>query len=217
MGLREELQKSQAELFESSGARIATTTPDESPDISELRRTADPGFDDGKLRLHVGGRIRRAGWKILDISQRPEVDFVGDCCDLSRFADESVSIIYASHVLEHLRYRDELPTALSEFRRVLVQGGQLLVSVPDFERLCRLFLNPSLDLRARCLVMRAVFGAQDDMHDEHKVGLWQEFLVTLLHESGFSNVRRVKLFGIFPDASALVFRDRFVNLNLVAT
>jgi hypothetical protein len=114
MGLGEELQWSQTELFERSGAHSVMKPPNESPEIAALRQSVDPGFEDGKLRLHIGGRIKRAGWKILDVSQRPEVDFIGDCCDLSRFATASVSTIYASHVLEHLRYRDELPVALSE-------------------------------------------------------------------------------------------------------
>ena len=216
MGFREELRQSQEELFESSGARSIMKLPNEGPEIAALRRSVDPGFEDEKLRLHIGGKIPRAGWKILDVSQRPEVDFVGDCCDLSRFANGSVSTIYASHVLEHLRYRDELPTALAEFRRVLIPGGQLLVSVPDFKSLCRLFLDPSLDLHARCSIMRAAFGAQDDKHDEHKVGLWDELLIALLRETGFDDVRKVPLFGIFQDASTLVFANRFVSLNLVA-
>jgi len=216
MGIREKLQQSQAELFERSGARSVMSLPNEGPEIAALRQSVDPGFEDGKLRLHVGGRVAREGWKILDVRKRPEVDFVGDCCDLSRFSAGSVWVIYASHVLEHLRYRDELSTALSEFRRVLVPDGQLLVSVPDFRGLCRAFLEPSLDIGARCSIMRAIFGAQDDEHDEHKAGLWDELLVALLHEAGFHDVRKVPLFGIFADASTLMLGNRFFSLNFVA-
>jgi hypothetical protein len=64
--------------------------------------------------------------------------------------------------------------------------------------------------------MRAIFGAQDDKHDEHKVGLWEELLFALLREAGFGDIRRVPLFGMFQDASTLVFRNRLVSLNLVA-
>lgn len=65
--------------------------------------------------------------------------------------------------------------------------------------------------------MRAVFGAQDDNYDEHKAGLWKELLIALLRESGFDDVRKVPNFGIFRDASTLVFANRFVSLNLIAT
>ena len=48
---------------------------------------------------------------------------VGDCRDLSRFEDDSIDEIYASHVLEHLSYRNEIVPALKEWRRVLLPGA----------------------------------------------------------------------------------------------
>ena len=58
--------------------------------------SAPPTAADGLLRLHIGGRTPRAGWKILDVNPGPHVDFVGNCRDLSRFADGSVAEVYAS-------------------------------------------------------------------------------------------------------------------------
>jgi predicted SAM-dependent methyltransferase len=98
----------------------------------------------------------------------------------------------------------------------LAPGSPLLVSVPDFQSLCRMFLNDSFDLETRCLLMRAIFGTQQDEYDEHKVGLWDELLIPLLREAGFADVRRVPIFGIFRDASTLVFRNVYVSLNLIA-
>ena len=54
------------------------------------------------MKLHIGGKIKKDGWKILNIQKNPEVDFIGDLSDLSQFQDESIEEIYASHVLEHL-------------------------------------------------------------------------------------------------------------------
>lgn len=56
------------------------------------------------LKLHIGGKEAHPDWKILDIEERPEVDFVGDAADLSQFEDNSVEAIYASHVLEHFHH-----------------------------------------------------------------------------------------------------------------
>jgi predicted SAM-dependent methyltransferase len=70
------------------------------------------------LKLHIGGTVPHPYWKILDIEQHPEVDFVTDAKDLSMFADNLVDIIYASHVLEHFYYNidNELVNSLMECR-----------------------------------------------------------------------------------------------------
>ncbi len=53
------------------------------------------------LKLHVGGETPKVGWKILNVIAGPNVDFVGNCTDLSQFADNSVAETYISRVLEH--------------------------------------------------------------------------------------------------------------------
>ncbi|HWA37349.1 MAG TPA: tetratricopeptide repeat protein [Burkholderiales bacterium] len=168
------------------------------------------------LRLHVGGKEVRSGWKILNAQPGPGVDYVGDCADLGRFADGSVEEIYASHVLEHLGYQSELPRALKEFHRVLRPGGVARISVPDFERLARLFLDPASTLEDRYVCMRMVFGGQVDQFDYHRVGLSEEFLTQYLLQAGFSRVERVEQFGLFTDASRLGLRGQPISLNVVA-
>jgi predicted O-linked N-acetylglucosamine transferase (SPINDLY family)/predicted SAM-dependent methyltransferase len=171
---------------------------------------------DEPLRLHVGGKEVRPGWKILNAQAGPGVDYVGDCADLGRFADGSVEEIYASHVLEHLGYQSELPRALKEFHRVLRPGGIARISVPDFERLVRLFLDPASTLDERYVCMRMVFGGQVDEFDYHRVGLSEEFLTQYLLHAGFSRVERVERFGLFTDASLLGLRGQPISLNVVA-
>ncbi len=177
---------------------------------------AAPAGSGGVLRLHVGGREKKEGWKILNIQPGLDVDYVGDCTDLSQFADASVDELYASHVIEHLGHQSAVGRALTGFHRVLKPGGRALIAVPDFEALCRLFLDPRANMLDRFQIMRMVFGAQMDEHDFHYVGLSYEFLSQFLFQSGFSRVERVQDFGLFRDASTIKFLDQPISLNVVA-
>jgi predicted SAM-dependent methyltransferase len=59
-------------------------------------------------KLHIGGQTPAPGWEIMDILPGPHVDHLGNAGDLSRFPDNSLDEIYASHTLEHFDYRFEL-------------------------------------------------------------------------------------------------------------
>lgn len=177
----------------------------------------DPGFEDGRLRLHIGGRYPHPGWKILDIQVGPSVDYVGNCRDLSQFGDATVSAIYASHVIEHLSHRDELEQALTEIRRVLAKDGVFLMSVPDLSVLCELFVDQSLSFPERAHVMHIMFGGQLDAHDFHRVGLWREYLGRSLSAAGFRRVDQVPVFGLFQDSSLASVRDRYISLNVIVS
>jgi predicted SAM-dependent methyltransferase len=167
------------------------------------------------LRLHIGGLQAMPGWKILNVQAGPGVDYVGDCTDLRAFADGSVDDIYASHVLEHLGYQEKLPRALAEFHRVLKKGGRARISVPDFEILCRLFLEARQSLPDRILIMRMAFGGQLDPYDFHYVGLSFDILGELLGNAGFSTIERVSEFGVFSDTSSARILGTLVSLNVL--
>jgi predicted SAM-dependent methyltransferase len=168
------------------------------------------------MKLHIGGQTRNSDWKIFNINPGPEVDFTGDCRDLSQFADGSIDTIYASHVLEHIPYQKDLPKTLVEWRRALRPGGTLMVSVPDLEILCRLFLHPKLSAENRFQIMRMMFGGQIDAHDFHYVGLTLEFLGDYLAKAGFDEISRVESFGLFEDTSVLKVGGIPISLNVTA-
>jgi predicted SAM-dependent methyltransferase len=168
------------------------------------------------VRLHIGGKTRQPGWHVLDVLPGPHVDFVGTCVDLGQFADGTVTEIYASHVLEHLGYQNDLLRALREFRRVLVPDGWLRVSVPDLAILCRLFLDAEVQTHERFAVMRMMFGGQTDRADFHHVGLTQEFLGEYLTIAGFVDIARVADLGCFDDTSRTAFKGRLISLNMIA-
>jgi predicted SAM-dependent methyltransferase len=168
------------------------------------------------IKLNIGSRAKADGWKNFDILPGPEVDFVGDCVDLSQFADNSVETIYASHVLEHISYQQDLQAALKEWFRVLEPGGTLMISVPDLEMLCRLYLSPTLQAEHRFQIMQIMFGGQVDEYDFHAVGLSYELLSYYLNTAGFAEIKRVENFGLFLDCSLVQVAGVFISLNVTA-
>ncbi len=168
-------------------------------------------------RLHIGGREKRPGWEILNISPGPNVDHIGDAIDLSQFADGSFTEVYASHVLEHFDYKEALVTALREWRRVLAPGGSIRLSVPDIDILAHLLLQRHrLDVNQRFQIMRMIFGGHVDAHDYHLVGLNQDFLSGFLVAAGFEKPQRVQRHGLFRDTSDMVVAGTPISLNMVA-
>ena len=168
-------------------------------------------------KLHIGGAEARTGWEVLDVRPAPHVDHVGNAQDLTRFADGTFAEIYASHVLEHFDYVEELPRVLAEWHRVLAPGGVLRLSVPDIDILAHLLLQRHvLDVNQRFQVMRMIFGGQTHAHDHHRVGLNQDFMSAYLARAGFVNLQRVRRHGLFADTSETVVLGTPISLNLNA-
>jgi len=167
------------------------------------------------IKLNIGSRIRAEGWKTLDIQAGPGVDYVGDCSALSQFASASIETIYASHVLEHISFR-QIEKVLKEWRRVLQPGGTLMVAVPDMDAICRLYVHPQTTPQDHTNLMMMMFGAQDDLHDFHHVGFNSELIAYYLHRADFEKITRVKEFGLFQDTSLWQFRGAPISLNVTA-
>jgi predicted SAM-dependent methyltransferase len=170
------------------------------------------------IRLHIGGQEYHQDWKIFDALPREEVDYIGNAKDLSQFANDSISAIYTSHVLEHFHYllNDELTSTLKEWHRVLEPGGVLMVSVPNLQVICSLYVDPRTSANARHHLMRMMFGGQIDEYDVHKVGFDQDILGMYLQNAGFYDLQVVSDFGLFDDCSSLLFGGVPISLNMIA-
>lgn len=168
-------------------------------------------------KLHIGGNQPADGWEILNAIPGEDVDHVCNAKDLSRFSDGTFSEVYASHVVEHLDYKDELELALKEWYRVMEPGGKIYVSVPDLDVLAHLILSKEmLTIHDRFFVMRMMFGGHVDEYDYHVVGLNEEFLTVFLKIAGFENILKVDGFGLFNDGSNANFKGVAISLNLTA-
>ncbi|PKL49100.1 MAG: hypothetical protein CVV42_07130 [Candidatus Riflebacteria bacterium HGW-Riflebacteria-2] len=189
-----------------------------SADNAKVKRSAEMHFkhqENSARKLHIGGREVKPGWKILNIQKAEGVDFVGDVKDLSQFSDEMFDLIYASHVLEHVPQFHMVKT-LAGINRILKPGGELMISVPDLEILCKLFLHKELDKTARFHIMRMMFGGQVDQYDFHQVGLTAEILMDYLGAANFKCCRKVDEFGLFNDTSSFKPYGIPISLNVIA-
>ena len=171
------------------------------------------------MKLHIGGMEKKEGWKIFNIQKNDgrekDVDFVGDISDLSQFKDGSIEEIYASHTLEHVNQKNMLKT-LKGIHRTLKDEGKFYVSVPDMDILCKLYLDPKLQLKDKIEVMRMIYGGQIDKFDFHYFGWNMSLLEVVFKEAGFKKFERVKSFSLFNDTSEYNFHGVPVSLNVIA-
>ena len=92
-------------------------------------------------RLEVGpGPHRVKDFETLDIFYSRGIDYVVNICKGTPFENNTFSVIYASHVVEHIPWF-YLDRVFKELFRILRSGGVLEVWVPDGLKICRSLLD----------------------------------------------------------------------------
>lgn len=138
------------------------------------------------MKLHLGcGSKYIPGFTHIDIIKHDHIDYLTSIDDLSIFPDESASIIYNCHVLEHF-HRSKVIRVINEWRRVLKPGGILRTAVPDFESLCELYTEK----RDLSLIIGPLVGRQNYLYNIHYNLFDYKSLKTLLEDANFKNVHR---------------------------
>ena len=168
-----------------------------------------------KIKLNLGSRDRSLkGFKNMDIDQHPNVDFVGDVKDLSRFQDGSISEIYASHILEHFPHVETF-SVLKEWFRVLSSDGILFLAVPDFKRIVEIYTKHGMSQ----LTVNILYGDQIYKTAYHYTCFDVWSLTEMLKKVGFKSISQVDQFNMGAnDCSTLCSNmdGRSISLNLVA-
>ena len=96
-----------------------------------------------KVNMGCGWRDFGKEWYHVDGGDYSHLDHK-DIFNLP-FEDETVDLIYASHVIEYFD-REEVIDVLSEWCRVLKRGGILRIAVPNFQVLSRLYTENKISL-----------------------------------------------------------------------
>jgi len=137
------------------------------------------------MKLHIGcGKKFIPGFIHVDLQNFDHIDYKVTADKLEFANDNSVKLIYASHVLEHYG-RNEYMRVLSEWYRVLHPGGKLRLSVPDFEAVVNYYkLDPDLSKVLGLLIG----GQKKDQYDFHKMIFDRKLLTDSLYRVGFKDV-----------------------------
>ncbi len=142
------------------------------------------------IKLNIGGNEKLSGGRNsdplenyinLDIRPLENVHIVQDIRQSLPFKDDSVDIIRAAHVLEHLEPKAILPV-LTEWYRVLKDDGELHVYVPDGDKIIDAYKSGIL----LCTEMSGhLLGKQDYIENVHRAIFTTMKLTNVVTAVGF--------------------------------
>lgn len=138
--------------------------------------------------MGCGWRDFGTDWIHIDGGDYAHLDY-SRIDSLKQFENETIDLIYASHVLEYFNI-DEAHKVLKEWKRVLKKGGVLRLAVPDFKQMATLYIEKKYPLSKFIgpLYGRMPMG-QDSIY--HKYAYDEDTLKDLLvNKVGFKLYRR---------------------------
>lgn len=161
-------------------------------------------------KLEIGpGHRRIPGFETLSVVPERNVDYITNAIGRLPFSDDTFTVVYASHVLEHIPW----PVAVNvvkEWIRILKPGGVLEIWVPDGVKICDAWLdfelrgnerwkddgwpvfNPDMDACrwANARLLRFGDGPGGDRETNWHHGFYSpRYLCKILEQSGLQEVR----------------------------
>ena len=169
-----------------------------------------------QLHFGCGGRYLE-GWLNIDI-KNSDVDI-----DFSQgklpFPSNYFNVALSQHVIEHLEMKPELIPIFSEFHRTLHDGGELWLSCPSIEKVCKSYLsdgaqslidgkkkrfsNYSTEGFPSAFVVNEIFYQKG----EHKNLFDFELLRFLLQKVGFNQIEEVDEIQLVKRFGEFAFRN----------
>ena len=174
-------------------------------------------------KLHLGcGNVRLPGFCNVDILKTQAVDIVSDISKLDNFTNNTIELIYACHVLEHFSH-EEVNKVLKRWYEVLAPGGELRISVPDIDRIVKVYIEnwEHFQTPGNTPWIGLLYGGQGDPYDFHKTGFNFCWMKYLLENIGFKDIKEYPhephFVAGFMDASLVKEPfGQFLSLNVVA-
>ena len=144
------------------------------------------------MKLHLGcGHIKLDDYINIDVYEDPkypgDVDRIFDLNQPLDYPDNSVELIQAYHLFEHLKFVNTEVIVKSWFR-VLQPDGKLIMEMPDFDEVVKWYIENPNDNS----VIASIYGSQEHVGQFHHWGWNKTRLKALLEGLGFKQVT-------FPD------------------
>ncbi len=137
-------------------------------------------------KLHLGcGNKHINGFINIDARKLDEVDEVDDIKTLSKYEKDSVKLIYASHVLEHVG-RIEYMGVLKRWYDILEPNGVLRLAIPDIGQVFAHY-NKFNDLKP---LLGLLWGGQTYPQNYHYMGWDFTSIKNDLIKIGFKDVNK---------------------------
>lgn len=163
-----------------------------------------------EIKLNLGsGNIKFPGFINIDGEDGEDITNLD-------YDDNSVDLIYASHVLEYFD-QVEVVDVIGEWYRVLKKGGKIRLAVPDFYELTRLYTQEKKEIKCHSpfgkeiiidiikdIKIRDIIGplfGRMEMGGEmiyHKTTYDFETLAQLLYQIGFKRIKKYDCESVKP-------------------
>lgn len=140
---------------------------------------------------------------------------------LQRFQEGSATLIYACHLLEHFSH-SEIPGILRRWLEVLEPGGEVRISVPDIDRIVRIYANnwQHFQMPENSPWIGLIYGGQTTPYDYHKTGFNFVWMRHLREAAGLVDVQEYPhephWLGVRDASLAREPFGEYVSLNVLA-
>jgi len=156
------------------------------PFIRSIKTPLFPNNFNGEVLVHIGsGELNDERFINVDARAMPHVHYVTQNIELAQFSQNSIDLIYACHILEHVSHR-KLAKTLSAWYSHLKPGGVLRISIPDFDKIIEIYYDQNKNVHS---IKNPLLGGQEYEFNYHFSIFNKEYLTNILIECGFSDIK----------------------------
>ncbi|HKX09184.1 MAG TPA: hypothetical protein VJN67_13380 [Stellaceae bacterium] len=138
-----------------------------------------------ELHVHFGcGAVNDDRFLNVDARAFPHVDLVTASPMMPDLPPGRAASLYACHAFEHIPHPQQIPV-LRRWHELLCVGGRVMLSVPDFEKILRMYEASG---RRVLMIQGYLMGAQDYPENFHCGIFTHRYLSAILDLSGFVEI-----------------------------